>query len=391
MTKSAAKQLIQGGVIAAALGFSGVTLAATIAETDTTTVTAGGYVKFDFMMSDYSDGPQPLAAFGRDFYVPSLTPVGGQSEDWKADFHARQSRFNIGTTSKIDGHSLRTFIELDFMTHNDGNERVSNSYSPRIRHAFVTYDNWLFGQTWTTFQNTGALPDTVDFIGNTDFGIFVRQAQIRYTAGSWQFAVENPETTLTPNGGGGLIVTDDNTAPDFVARYNLNSGGLNIAFAGLVRQLQYDNGAGIDDTQTAVGVSVSGKYTFGNSDDIRFGINGGQGMGRYIGLNVAAGGVIDDNGGIEAIDSSAAYFAYRHVWSAKSRSTIMYNKINIDNDTAFTGTGVTAWSDSFRVNYFYSPVKNFDLGFEIARANREIESGADGNMTRLQFGAKLSF
>ena len=37
---------------------------------------------------------------------------------------------------------------------------------------------------------------TNSYIGpNTDFGIFVRQAQVRYTTGNFQFAVENPETT----------------------------------------------------------------------------------------------------------------------------------------------------------------------------------------------------
>jgi hypothetical protein len=44
-----------------------------------------------------------------------------------------------------------------------------------------------------------------------------------------------------------------------------------------------------------------------------------------------------------------------------------------------------------RANAIYNMAKNFDLGGEFALANREIESGADGEMTRLQFMAMYKF
>ena len=68
-------------------------------------------------------------------------------------------------------------------------------------------------------MDVGALPETVDFIGVTDATIFDRQPLVKYTNDAWEFALENPETTVTPNGGGGRIVADDNNVPDFVARY----------------------------------------------------------------------------------------------------------------------------------------------------------------------------
>ncbi len=42
--------------------------------------------------------------------------------------------------------------------------------------AYVSWNNWLAGQTWSNFQDVAALPDAVDFVGVTDGTVFVRQA-----------------------------------------------------------------------------------------------------------------------------------------------------------------------------------------------------------------------
>jgi hypothetical protein len=330
---------------------------------------------------------------GRDFYVPSLTPVSSaanSSENTYFDMHARQTRVHLGTDSKVGEHKLKSYIEIDFMATPNGDERLTNGYSPELRHAFIEFDKWLFGQTWSTFQNTASLPDSIDFIGNTDAGIFIRQPQIRYTRGPWQFSIENPETTVSD---GGRVVADDNELPDFVGRYNLKSDNLSLAAAVLLRQLTYNTtgaGGNIDDSESAYGISITGKYMLGK-DDIRFGINTGSGMGRYIGLNVANGAIVDANGNLEAIDSTGLFASYRHLWNEKWRSNFMYSRIDIDNNTDLSGNGVTKSTYSARVNLLYSATDKLTIGGEYAHANRKLESDADGNMDRLQFTAKLAF
>jgi hypothetical protein len=385
---SATKSVLLGGLACAALLTAVTAQSATLGTFNNTTVKIGGYVKLDVLYSKYSDGP--YSGIGRDFYVPSQTPVtgGGTASQSYFDMHARQSRIHFATESKVDNKKLKSYIEIDFMVTAvpGADERISNSYSPRLRHAFIEYDKWLFGQTWSTFQNVGSLPESVDFIGNTDAGIFVRQPQIRYTYENWQFSIENPETTV--NTGAGTIITDDNTLPDFVGRYNLNHNDLSLALAVLLRQLTMDQG-GIDDTETSIGVSVTGKYMIGKND-IRFGINTGSGLGRYIGLNVSPGAAINGSN-LEAIDSTGLFASYRHLWNQKWRSNFIISTISIDNNTTITGTGATKGTTSFRANAIYNVVKNFDLGGEIAFADREIESGADGDLTRLQFMAMYKF
>jgi len=353
----------------------------------------GGFVKTDVIYSDYSSGSSSGA--GRDFYIPGTIPVaqdGEGSGESYLDFHAKESRINFKSTHNLDnGAKLGTFLELDFHLPAGGNERVSNSFAPRIRHAFVTYNKWLVGQTWMTFFNVGALPENLDFVGPAESTIFGRQPMIRYTSGNWQFALENPETTVTPYGGGSRIVTDDNTMPDAVLRYNMKGDWGAFTVAGLYRQLRYDNNSTIKDSASSYGISLSGKFVFGNKDDFRWMVSTGKGMGRYIGLNTANGAVLDEDGNLHAIDSSGVFGSYRHLWSDKWRSNLTLGYLSVDNDTELTGMGVTKKAQSMHVNLIYSPQPKLDFGIELLLADREVESGADGDMTRVQFSAKYAY
>jgi hypothetical protein len=83
---------------------------------------------------------------------------------------ARQSRFSIKATGDIDpAKHLMAYYEMDFLGAGvTANSRESNSYQPRIRQAFVEYDddNYHFhlaaGQTWSlaTQNKVGMLPLT---------------------------------------------------------------------------------------------------------------------------------------------------------------------------------------------------------------------------------------
>jgi hypothetical protein len=346
----------------------------------------GGFIKLDSIYSDYSDGSS--AGAGRDFYIPATIPVGGGDGESYLDFHGKESRINFKSTHNLDnGAKIGTFFEMDFHLSGQGDERISNSYSPRVRHAFFTYNKWLFGQTWMTFFNVGALPENLDFVGPAESTVFGRQAMIRYTSGPWQFAAENPETTITPHGGGGRIVADDNRVPDLVGRFSFGS----FTVAGMLRELRYDNNAGISDSTSGWGVSLSGKHMIGSRDDFRWMATAGSGLGRYVGLNTTNDAVLDANGNLESIDQMSIFGSYRHFWNDQWRSNLTLGYLSIDNDTALTGMGATSDASSVHVNLIYSPVPKMDFGVELLFANRELESGADGDMTRLQFSAKYAY
>jgi len=213
---------------------------------------------------------------------------------------------------------------------------------------------------------------------------------VRYTNGPWQIAVENPETTITPFGGGGRIVADDNGMPDLVLRYNHKAKWGHITASALMRQLSYESGT-IDDSESSFGFSLSGKFKVGAKDDIRFNYQTGSGLGRYAGLNTANGAVLDATGNLHSIDSTNGSLAYRHVWGGGWRSNLIYSAMEIDNDGALTGSSVTQRVSSFQANLLYSPVPKVTLGVGILDATRELYSNADGDLTRLIFTAKYAF
>jgi hypothetical protein len=391
LTRKAIRFALLPVAAGALLGTSSGALAAGSWDAGSFKLSYGGYVKLDVLYSDYSDGNPASNSIGRDWYVASTTPVGGDDDDAVLDAHAQQSRFFFATEADVGGKKVTSRFEFDFMVSPGGNERVSNSYNPRMRHAFFTYDKFLFGQTWSTFQNVSALPDTVDFVGASDSTIFVRQAQVRYTTGNFAIALENPETTVSNFATSGRIDADDNNVPDLAARYILKTGFGDFWAAGLVRQLkiQDDAASGIDDDDVGYGISLSGKIPFGDKgSDFRFMGSFGEGMGRYMGLNLFNGAESDASGNIDALESYGAFGALRLVWNSSWRSSFVGSIAEADNSGDIGGATKKAWSISG--NVIYSPVPGIDLGLELRYAEREVENGDDGDLTRVQFGARYN-
>jgi len=48
-------------------------------------------------------------------------------------------------------------------------------------------------------------------------------------------------------------------------------------------------------------------------------------------------------------------------------------------------------AQSYSVNLIYTPIPPIYFGVELMHARREIQDGADGSFTRLQFGVRYDF
>lgn len=92
----------------------------------------------------------------------------------------------------------------------------------RIRHAYLTFDKWLIGQTWSTFIAPEYYPETIDagtFVGSA----LLRSPLVRYSDNitantSFAISVEDPKYTAT-------------TDPDNKMRLPALVGRLNHKFA----------------------------------------------------------------------------------------------------------------------------------------------------------------
>lgn len=374
-----------------------------VTKSDDTWFRYGGYVQLDALMTHYTEG-KPASPLIEDFLVPPLIPVepvSGESDSYQStNMHAKSSRFWLGTETDTDVGRIRSHIELDFLLGNQGNERVSNSFAARIRHAFVEWEyasgkSLMAGQNWSTFFDVGALPDLLDFVGpiGTEFG---RQPQIRWTSGGLQLALENPSTRFNVEGGGTRL-DDSEVMPDVIARYNGTSGDLRWTIAGIVRQLAYEARDGAVETDSdstlGYGARITGKWQLG-ADDLRFTASYGNALGRYLGLHSFNDGYIGADGEIETIDSMGLAVAYRHSWSPAWRSTFSVSLSEASNPSAeeFLGAGSLAKAyRSAHANLWYTPAPGLQLGGELIYGYKELEDGRDGELNRLQLAVKYVF
>lgn len=361
-------------------------LALTPAAAPDTTLRLGGFMKADFMATRTGDGQMADGAVGRALYLPSQIPVGGASSGTDYDAHAKFSRLNLALDSVTEaGNRFGAFFEVDFFGNALGNQNATNTYGTTVRHAYMHWNGWLAGQTWSNLMDLSALPETVDFIGPTDAVVFVRQGQLRYTSGGFSLALENPETVLV-----GTTASDRGAVPDLTARYGWKGDWGSFGIGAILRQLKVDR-AGAHDSELAGGLSLGGKWVLGASDDLRWQLTVGEGISRYIGLAITGDAVLDADGNLDLIGARAGYVGWRHAFSPKLRSNVVYARSDYDNDSALTGASATRTVQSLRANVFYSPLPKVDVGAELMFGRRKVEGGAEGDLTRLQFTTKYSF
>lgn len=298
--------------------------------TDNDKLTFGGYIKID---ARYVDGDVAY----KDFWIGDGAALSQDASQFK--IFANETRFN---TKYVHG-DVMGFIEMDFWG-GGGNEIVSNSANPRIRHAFVKYKDLTVGQTWSTFMNTSAIPESADFAGATTGLVFIRQGQVRYNVGDFQVSLENPESW------GGDTAND--SVPDVIARYNFKGDWGSVSVSGLARQLNTTLG----NSESAFGASVAGRIKTGEKDDIRFQFHQGE-LGRYVGV-AAVKDLYDE----EVEDVTSVLVAYRHFWNETLRSTVLYGKVEGDvSDRERTQWGVNLFQDLSKELAVGIEVGNFSI------------------------------
>lgn len=362
-----------------------------------TTVRINGYVKLDVLASRFSGGDPAANTLVNDYYFPAQIPVGGVSEGVNVTTSVRETRFFFRTDTPVGEKSLTSHLELDFLdTNTGGNQRVSNSFVPRVRRAFISYGGWTLGQDWSTFQNPSALPERIDFIGPTEGTVFERQPLIRYKHGIFTFAIENPETTATL--GTTSAEADDDVAPDFVARVDKKTRLGTFAAAGIARVLKVDNSAApvpfgtpgtIKGTEFGWGISVSGIHEFGPS---RLTWNGtfGEGLGRYLGLNIRDDVVVSAAGEIDAPFMYSGFVSYRYAFTPKFKAIGTLSGFMSDTpDFASLALTKSIWSAN--LDLLYNPWKPLSLGVGYRFAKRTLENSLDDTLNRLQFSAQYNF
>jgi hypothetical protein len=358
----------------------------------------GGYVRLGMV-----DSLDPIGSDDR-FIVGSI-PVGepepGRDKEGFT-ISAKRSRVNLDMRMDSSVGTFRAFIEGDFA----GESGNDNTY--RLRHAFGQYQDWILGQTWSTFMDNRAGPEELDFEG-LNASILSRQPIIRWTKNlakerTFAVALENPVADISGGDGKGKF-------GDVVTRVTKPREWGHLQAALLLRNIA---GAPTDDPGNVSsafgwGLSLSGHNRFkkwSQKDNFKYQFNVGRGIGRYINDLGSVGGqdaVFDPEGDLKVLPALGAYVAYQHFWKRDPtaffgstgflkdlRSTLVLGYTQVDNydfqpDDAYRRT------KRVTLNLLWSPMSVIDLGFEILWGERMDKNGDRGNATQLQMVGTFFF
>ena len=134
-----------------------------------------------------------------DIFVTSEIPTTKITDIKFKRFHlsANQSRLAFGFKFPKSAKNTTAFMEGDFLSSSRG----LNTYF-RLRHAYITFSEFLIGQTWTNFGDVNASPNTLDLEGpNSMPGSRVAQVRWRRQINSklnLLLAVEEPKGDYNP-------------------------------------------------------------------------------------------------------------------------------------------------------------------------------------------------
>ncbi|WP_394849227.1 porin [Pendulispora brunnea] len=369
----------------------------------TTRLTLSGFARLDVTYDFKSRNP---FVTGEDFgTTTSRLPLNSSAEGQKTGqlyMTARTSRLGISTMTDTGWAEIGSRIEADFWSGNLlSSQTFTNSVLFRLRHAYGTlsgrYGTLLVGQTWTTFLDLVAFPDTVDWIGPGSTAA-IRQPMIRYVIplparSSLALAIENAPGTdqngITDGPGTKQPFTRKvQRIPDVIGRFSM-AGDWGTASVGAVATQYRDAGAPNADSYSKYGWGVSAAAALKIFDDtFRTTVAGGRGIGRYI---VAAGttgqGATNTGDSFVLWNAFAYHVNYTHVWNPQLRSNVIWSQTLMANNGASTAaapyeptvdpaTGtlidpfVNQRIEELFLNTFLTLTKQVEFGLEYAFSQR---------------------
>lgn len=325
-----------------------------------------------------ADGVYVIKGSDSDF-----SSVASTTEAAKDKFRAtvNTTRLGLDFSSPVGGdNKLGGKVEVDFMGTNN---------ALRIRHAYLTYNNWLVGQTTSTFLSNHQ-PEIIDFSTNVGGGV-ARVPMVRYafnlpqdmklfvaaekadSTGASGTTVKYKLPTLTTKLTKKLGDKGEASVRGLIERYDVNADGSNGLHA------------------TAWGVALGAHYNVLPALKVSVDASHGKGNSKFLtGANPA---VIEVNDKARLNEFTAVQTGVTYKFNDKLRSTIGYGELFAKSSNEYakayqTGNKTVrqAW-----INLIYSPVKPLDLGIEYLDGQRKTFAGTKYVDNRVGIMARYSF
>ncbi|WP_179991463.1 DcaP family trimeric outer membrane transporter [Acinetobacter sp. YH16058] len=315
------------------------------------------------------------------------------------DFNATHKTGTTNVQDKLRATAKVTRLGLDFNTPVGDNKvggKVEVDFASgaaenlRIRHAYLTLNNWLFGQTTSNFLSNHA-PEMIDFNTNVGGGT-ARVPQVRYSqklAPATQLFVSAEEG----NSSAGTVSTSTPVtyrAPVLTAKVTQGfADGKGLASARALVE-HYKSEAANDD-KTGWGAAVGTNYQVAEPLKVSADVSYVKGNSNYLYGNNSA--FVVDGNSIEQNETIGVQVGATYKFSPQLRSTLAYGALFADDGTDYArlNTGANEKVQQAWINFIYSPVKPVDLGIEYLNGERETFAGEKFSDDRVGFMARYSF
>ncbi|UIP25880.1 DcaP family trimeric outer membrane transporter [Acinetobacter towneri] len=293
---------------------------------------------------------------------------------------AKVTRLGLDFNTPVGDNKVGGKVEVDF---------ASGSENLRIRHAYLTLNNWLFGQTTSNFLSNHA-PEMIDFATNIGGGT-TRVPQVRY---NYKLA---PATELFVSAEEGNSTGDSLTyrVPNLTAKVTQGfAEGKGLASARALVE-HYKSEAANDD-KTGWGAALGTNYQVAEPLKVSADVSYVKGNSNYLyGTNNDQAYVVDTNKNIEQNEVIGVQVGATYQFSPQLRSTLAYGALFADDGTDFARAankpGANEKVQQAWINFIYSPVKPVDLGIEYINGERETFAGEKFSDDRVGFMARYSF
>lgn len=302
--------------------------------------------------------------------------LGDDSRKDKFDATVTTTRIGLDFKAPVAQADLGGKIEIDF-------RGGSNNDSTRIRHAYLTYDHWLIGQTTSSFLAGDLQPDMLDFNSPLGVGTY-RTPMVRYSDKI------NSQTTYFV---GLEKANDNNRVPALTSKikYDFADGKASTSWRALLTEARSDNES---DLGWGVGLGVRYQLTPALLGIVDY--SHVKGDNKYLLYSNDAYKVDpnDDSLNLNEFDTFTVGATYK--FSPKLSSTLAYGAMFANDDNEFAKLALNDSRQNKKlqqgwVNVMYSPISPFTLGLEYIYGERETFTGEKGKDNRIEAMAKYSF
>lgn len=384
------------GIALAGVAFGGAMASAMAAE-------AANFEVYGFAQVDYIQDFNRVNPKWMDTLRPSRIPAteGQYGSDGQASLSAKQSRLGVQASAPLEGSTLYTKFEFDFF----GVGVDEGQTTPRLRHAYGQWGDWLGGMTHSLFMDADLFPNVIDYWGPTGM-VFYRLPQIRWMPiqgdNSLSFAIEKPGDDidygmlrqLDPAFGANMQT--DEKIPDITAQWRTRGDWGHFQVAGIYRKIGYESTATADHKPSGqkdgYGVDVSTVVKFMGSEKVYLSVVTGQGIASYMndgGTDLGPDGSLTDlSAKVIPLTGLMAY--YEHAWNEKWMSTIGVSQTEVKNSDLQAADAYNRGQYA-SVNVLATPAKNVMAGAEFLWGSRKSKDGTTNDDSRVQISMKYSF